>query len=38
MTGWHDPALPPGLVSQLLLPAQLPFVVHRPFAQTSCPF
>jgi hypothetical protein len=36
--GWQDPALPPGVVSQLLLPAQVPFGDHLPPAQMSCPF
>jgi hypothetical protein len=36
--GWQDPALPPGVVSQLLLPAHVPFGVHWPPTQRSCPF
>jgi hypothetical protein len=36
--GWQEPAFAPGVVSQLLLPAQVPFGTHLPFAQMSCPF
>jgi hypothetical protein len=36
--GWHDPALLPGVVSQLLVPKQVPFATHLPLSQMSCPF
>jgi hypothetical protein len=35
MTGWHDPALLPGVVSQLFAPVQLPYPRHLPSTQTS---
>src|SRR5882724_3776528 len=37
-TGWQDPALLPGVVSQLLRPEHVPLACHEPPTQTSCPF
>ncbi len=37
-SGWQEPALPPGIVSQLSWPEQLPFGCHTPPLQMSWPF